>query len=180
MNLQQIRWPVVLLVLGVTLAGLFGAGYVLKSQTVDQPVRELLAGTPQLESYRVEQRNGEMEITVRFTGAVDLKETYAGLDEELRAILKGAPYRLRVEDERTPALRRAAERIDLYVAEGVATGAFAAMADRIEAEAEAAGAEARVAIDSARVYVTLTAPDGYLYSVTERTDAGRGDGGDAR
>jgi len=179
-NLQQIRWPVVLLVLAVTLAGLFGAGYVLKSQTVDQPVRELLAGTPQVESFSVEQTNGLTEITVRFASTVDLKEAYAKLDGDLRGILKGARYRLQVEDRRTPALGRASERIDIYVAEGVATGEFATMADRIEAEAEAVGAEARIGIDSERVYVTLRASDGYLFSVTERRAAGGGEGGGSR
>lgn len=180
MNLQQIRWPLVLLVLAVSLAGLFGAGYILKSQTVDQPVRELLAGTPQVESYNVQQIRGQTEVTVRFAGTVDLKEAYSQLDDNLRGIMKSVQYRLQVEDQRTPALERASERIDLYVAEGVVTGQFATMADRIEAEAAAVGAAARIGIDGERVYVTLTAPDGYLFSVTDRTGAHGGEGGGAQ
>jgi hypothetical protein len=169
MNLHQIRWPVVLLALAVSLGGLFGAGFLLKSQTVDQPLHEMLARAPQVESYTVVRSDDRQTITVRLKEAADLKKAYGDLDQEVRKILKAVPYEIKVEDRRTPELEQAAQRLDLYVQEALATGQFATMAERIEAEAAKVGARASVAVDGQRVYVSIRKGDGYLYEVVQRT-----------
>lgn len=168
MNLQQIRWPVVLLVLGITLGGLFGAGFLLKSQTVDQPLREMLAQVAQVESYTIKPVGDQQEITIRLKDSADLKEEYARLDGEIRRILKSVDYAIKVEDRRTPELEQAAKRLDLYVQEALVTGQFATMADRVEAEAQKVGAGAQVTVDGQRVYIAIKKGDAYLYSVVAR------------
>lgn len=168
MNLQQIRWPVVLVVLAVALGGLFGAGYLLKSQTVDQPLNAALSQAGQVASYSVQRTDDRHEIRVRFHAAVDLKTAYDQLEQEVGTIMRTAPYAIRVEDQRTPELESVANRIDLYVQESLVTGQFAVMAERVEAEAQKIGAVARVGVDRERVYVSLTKGDGYLYSVVDR------------
>lgn len=168
MNLQQIRWPVVLLVLAISLGGLFGAGFLLKSTTVDQPLKEMLARSAAIEQYDVKRTGDTHEITVKLKESADLKATYTSLDEEVGKLLKSVPYVIKVEDRRTPELEQAAKRLDLYVQEALATGHFATMADRLEAEAAKVGATAQVSVDSNRVYVAFKKDGGYLYSVVER------------
>lgn len=169
MNLQQIRWPVVMLVLAITLGGLFGAGFLLKSTTVDQPLKEMLSKADGIESYNV-QRTGEAhEITVRLKESADLKGSYGAIDKEIRTLLNTVPYKITVEDRRSPELTQVSKRLDLYVQEALATGQFATMADRVESEAQKMGAVAEVAVDGQRVYVALKKGEAYLYSVTERT-----------
>lgn len=168
MNLQQIRWPVVVLVLALALGAMFGGGYLLKSQTVDQPLRTMLDQAADVDSYTVVRAGDKQEITVRLKESADLKAAYDKLDEEISKILVTAPYVIKVEDRRTPELEQAAMRLDLYVQEALATGQFSTMADRVEAEAQEVGATARVGVDSRRVYVTIKKGDGHLHSVVER------------
>ncbi len=167
-NLRQIRWPVVLLVMAGVLGGLFGVGFLLKSQTVDQPLNAMLSQTAQVESFTVHRIGEKHEIRVRFRTATDLKAGYTQLDQEVAKILRTVPYEIKVEDLRTPDLEAVANRMDLYVQEALVTGQFAVMADRVEAEAQKVGAVARIGVDGDRVYLSLTKGDGYLYSVFSR------------
>ncbi|WP_374713704.1 hypothetical protein [Symbiobacterium terraclitae] len=168
MNLRQLRWPVVLAALVVTLGGLFGGGHLVRSRTVDQPLAAALSGVDGLESYRVERVGDIQEIVLLPGPGADLKETYRAAERQVRQILKDAPHAIVVADRRGESLSAVADRLDLYVAEGVATGAYAAMADRIAAEVAPIGAEAEVAVDSRRVYVAVRLGDEYLYSVVDR------------
>lgn len=168
MNLRQLRWPVVLAALVVTLGGLFGGGHLVKSRTVDQPLAAALAGVDGLESYRVERVGDLQEIVLLPGPEANLKETYRAVERQVRQILDDAPYAITVEDRRGASLSAVADRLDLYVAEAMATGAFSAMADRIAEEVEPLGAQAEVAVDSLRVYVAVRLGDEYLYSVVDR------------
>ncbi|MEW8978338.1 MAG: hypothetical protein AB2385_08025 [Symbiobacterium sp.] len=168
MNLRQLRWPVVLAALAVTLGGLFGGSQLVKSRTVDQPLAAALASVDGLDSYQVERVGDIQEIRIAPGPGASLRATYTAVDRQARQILAGAPYTIAVADRRGAALAAVATRLDLYVQEGVATGAFVAMADRIAAEVEALGAEADVAVDGERVYVTVRKGDEYLYSVVDR------------
>lgn len=168
MNLQQIRWPVVLVTLAIGLGALFGAGFLLKSQTVDQPLREMLGKAPQVESYTVSREGDRQVITVRLKPSESLKTAHRELDQEISRLLKAVPYEIKIEDRRSPELEQAAGRLDLYVHEALATGQFATMAERLEQEAQKVGATAEVAIDGKRVYVAVRKGDAYLYSVIER------------
>lgn len=168
MNLRQFRWPVALVTLAVTLAGLFGAGRLVRSQTIDQPLMTALAGLEGLVSYQVVQAGDVPEVEIHPAPDANLRDIYTEVDRRLRQILKGSPYGITVLGSPTAALERAAERMNLYLQEAVATGAFAAMADRIAAEAASMGAEAQVAVDERRVYLTVRQGDAYLYRVVER------------
>lgn len=168
MNLQQIRWPVVLLVLALSLGALFGAGSILKMTTVDRPLKEALSQAAPVDSYTVQRTGGRHQITVRLKQSADLKAAYGALDTAVGQVLESEPYAISVEDRRTPELEQVAKRLDLYVQEALVTGQFATMADRVEAEARKAGAVAEVGVDGQRVYVALRKGDAYLYSVVER------------
>jgi len=167
-NLRQLRWPVVLTALVVTLGGLFAGGQLVKSRTVDQPLATALSGVEGLESYRVERVGDLQEIVVLPGPDANLKETYRAVERQVRQVLKDAPHTITVEDRRGETLSGAADRLDLYVAEAMATGAFADMADRIAAEVHPLGAEAEVTVDGQRVYVAVRLGDEYLYSVADR------------
>ncbi len=167
-NLQNLRWPVVLATMAVALGALFGGGYLMQAQTVDAPLQTFYGSHEAVVSHTVKKTNDRYEITIELTEEADLPSAYADLIKETERILGSQPFELRVKDRRSPELERALRRVNLYVQEGLATGRFATMADRIEAEAAEAGLEAAVAVDSARVYVVLRDGDHYLYSVVER------------
>lgn len=167
-NLQNLRWPVVVATMAVSLGALFGGGYVLKNRTVDGPLQSLYSSSPGVESYAVEEQTDKYLITLKLKETPDFAGTYAQLEEETEQLLKGLPFEIKLEDGRTPALEQTQRRVNLYVQEALATGQFAAMADRVEAEAAEAGQTARLSVDNAHVYVELWGDGGYLYTVTDR------------
>jgi len=167
-NLRQLRWPVVLASLAVTLAGLFGAGRLVRSQTVDQPLLTALSGLDGLSSYQVVQVGTVPEVEVHPAPGSNLREVYTEVDRQVRVILRGGQYEIKVTGNPTAELEQVAERLILFVHEAVATGAFSAMADRIADEAAAAGAEAHMAVDEQRVYLTVRQGDACAYRVVER------------
>lgn len=167
-NLQNLRWPVVLVTMAVTLGLLMGAGLLLKNQTVEEPLKKLYAGSPSVESHTFDRQGERYEIKVKLKDVPDLAVVYRQLDEETGKVLRGLPYSLQVEDRRNGRLDETFRRVNLYVQEALATGQFATMADRAEGEAGKAGLTARVAVDSDRVFVQLHDNEWYLYSVVDR------------
>lgn len=168
MNLQNLRWPVVIATMAITLGALFGTGFIMKSHTVDEPLNSLYRGSAVVEEHKVELQNDGHVITVTLRDTPDFETAYKKLNDETRKILGSGRYTLKVADHRTPQLEQVNRRVNLYVHEALATGQFAVMAEKVEQEAAKAGATAYVAVDSDRVYVQLKYASGYLYNVVER------------
>jgi hypothetical protein len=171
MNMQNVRWPVLMGSMAVTLGLLLGIGFVFKNQTVDSPLKALYANTPVVASSEVTKSGNGYQIKVKLKDVPDLAAAYGQLNEETARVMKDLPYEIKVEDQRNEQLEQAYRRVNLYVHEALSTGRFADMADRTEAEAAKTGLKAAVAVDNDRVYVQLHAGDGYLYSVVERIGA---------
>lgn len=168
MNLQNLRWPIVIVAMAVSLGTLFGGGYLVKSQTVEEPLKAVLQGGDSIDSFTVERLEERRVIIVRLKDTPDLERTYGSLDSAVRKVLKATPYKLSVEDRRNPELEEIYRRVNLFVHEALATGHFAAMADRVEQEAARGGARARLSVDGDRVYLQLHKEGAYLYSVMDR------------
>lgn len=169
LNLQKIRWSVVMAAVAVTLAGLFGAGFVFRSQVEEQPLRQLYTQTPAVESYTIDRKDPQYVITVKLKDTSDLAATYRSLYDRTAGVLSDTPFLLQVQDHRDPQLEATYRRVNLYVQEALATGKFADMADQAQAEAAKAGETATLDVDNDHVYVTMHDGSGsYLYSVTDR------------
>lgn len=168
MNLQSLRWPVLVAAMAVTVGALFGGSLLLKSQTVDGPLESMLKGSTQVESHKIERDGANYVINVKLKDVPDLALAYSQLDKEAGKVLKGIDFDLVVEDSRSPKLEETYRRVNLYVQEALATGQYATMADRIEAEAAKNGITARMSVEGNRVFVQLHDGPAYLYGVAER------------
>lgn len=168
MNLQNMRWPVVVAVMAATLAVLFGAGYVVKSRTVEEPLKAVYAKSAALETSAVERQGDAYVITMKFKDVPDFANAYNDLRTETQKLLRESPFTMQVQDQRNDQLESSFRRINLYVQEALATGQFSAMADKVEAEAAKAGVTARLEVDQDRVYVQMHDGGAYLYSVSDR------------
>lgn len=162
------RWPVLVTTMIITLAVLFTAGYLLKTRTVDEPLEALLNASPLVESHATLRFGDRREITVTLKDTPDLERAFTTLDREVRQIVKGAPYALKIADHRSATLEATFRRVNLFVQEALVTGHYADMAQRVEHEAAQSGATARLSVDQDHIYLQLKGADGYLYSVIER------------
>lgn len=168
MNLPNLRWPVIALTLAISLTGLFGAGFVVKNRTVDEPLKTVLTSAQRVEFHRIERVGKRFEVTVLVKDVPDLGTVYTALDQEIVKILGDAPYTIKVEDRRNGELAEIARRANLYLHEALVTGRFSAMAEQVEAEAAEQGAVARLSVDGERVYLQVHKQGAYLYSVLQR------------
>jgi hypothetical protein len=98
-------------------------------------------------------------VVVRLRDGVDLEVLCETLRSRLTPILGTTPT-LVVRGPGQSALVGALEAVALPVAQGVATGQFVPMARAVAALARARGLTARVEVDAAAVYVTLTPASG--------------------
>lgn len=169
MNLQNVRWPAVVATMAVTLAVLFGAGFVLKSQTIEEPLKKVYADSPAVVSFTVDHQGDRYVIKTMLKDVPDLAQAYATLDQDTAKVMKGVPYTIQVEDRRNDKLAQNFRRVNLYVQEALATGRFATMSDQVEAEAAKDGLTARLSVDNDHVYVEMHDKDAYLYNVVSRT-----------
>lgn len=154
--------------MAVALAGLFGAGFVVKNRTVDEPLKAVYAGAPAVESYTFTRDDDQYTIQVRLKDTADLQAAYEKLNADTKKVLRAEPYTIKLEDHRNQKLEAVSHRVNLYVQEALATGEFATMADRIEQEAAKAGVTAHLTVDNDRVYVQMHDQGAYLYSVVDR------------
>lgn len=171
MNLQNLRWPVMVAAMAITVAALFGGSLLLKSQTVEEPLEALLKQSAKVESHRVERDGVKYVIHVKLKDVPDLAQTYTQLNTETSKVLKGIDFEIKLEDSRSPLLEEAYRRVNLYVQEALATGQYSAMADRVEEEAAKHGLTARMTVEGNRVFVQLHDGEAYLYGMAERMPA---------
>ena len=171
MNLQNLRWPVMVAAMAITVAALFGGSLLLKTQTVDDPLEMVLSKSAHVESHRVEKNGVNYVINVKLKEVPDLAQVYTQLNTEAGKVLKGIEFELKLEDSRSPKLEQTYRRVNLYVQEALATGQYSAMADRVEAEAAKNGLTARMTVEGNRVFVQLHDGPSYLYGVAERAPA---------
>jgi len=167
-NLQQWRWPVLMVSFGLTLGLLFGASLLIKTHTVDSPIEALLRASPVVANETLTHQGDRIAITVTLKNTDDLQRDYTALSDAVRKVAGDTPFTMKVADGRTPELEALDRRLNLYVQEALSTGHFAQMADQVTAEAAKAGAQASFTVDTNRLYLSIKSGGAYLYDVVDR------------
>lgn len=175
MNLKRDNWFTFVAALAVTVAVLVAGQLLWQKYAVARPLDAGLRGIAGVTAASWEEgKNGDLTINVTLGNNVDnLAKTYGAIDDTAKRILGRRPANVILADSRTPELESLYYDLNLPVQEGIFTGNFTAMADRIAAKARAAGAGAKVTVDAANVYIQLTRQGAALYAVVPRADAAR-------
>lgn len=174
MQWSRLRVKVILAALLVTLVVLFGGQWLYLKYSVQQPLRQILAGDGT--SYRIVDDGATLRIYVHLDNPSNLMEEYQHLNEKIRSALRNRSYQLIVEDERNQSLREAYYQSQFAIHTAIARGDFENMARKIERNAAAVGAEAKVWIDGENVYVYMCQGEHYLVEVVPRAGAQAGPG----
>lgn len=136
----------------------------------DRPVERVLAGQPELLSYRTTWTRDGLQVTVVPVPGVDLPTLYASLREQIAAVLPNRAFTLQVEDRRDATLREAMRVMRLYLEEALANGRFSWADQQVREIAARQGLDwARVAVDTNYLYVELRRGPSYLYEVLPRS-----------
>jgi len=174
MNLKRDKYITFVAALAVTVAVLVAGQLLWQKYAVARPLDAALRAIPGVAAASWEEsRNGDLTITVTLGTVDNLAKTYGEIGATAKTVLGRRPARIVLADSRTPERERLAFALNLPVQEAIKTGNFTVMAERVAAAARAAGAEARVSVDAANVYLQLARDGAALYEIVPRPEAAR-------
>lgn len=174
MNMKRDNWLTFVAALAVTVAVLVAGQLLWQKYAVARPLDAGLRGIAGVTAASWDEgRNGDLTINVTLGNVDNLPKTYGEIGDTAKNILGRRPARIALADSRTPELENLAYSLNIPVQEAIKTGNFTAMAERVAAAARAAGADARVSVDAANVYIQLARDGAALYEVVPRSDAVR-------
>jgi hypothetical protein len=172
MNFKRDNRLTFVIALAVTVAVLVAGQLLWQKFAVARPLGSGLQGIAGVTAAGWdESKTGEITINVTLGNVDNLAKTYGEIGETAKTILGKRPARINIADSRTPELEALYHAVHFHLQEAVATGNFSAMADRVDAKARAAGAEAKVYVDARSVYLQLHKAGASLYAVVPRPDA---------
>ncbi len=174
MSFKRDNWFAYVAALAVTVAVLAGGQLMWQKYAVARPLDAGLRAIAGVTAASWEEgKSGDLTINVTLGSVDNLAKTYGEISDTAKDILGRRPARIVLADSRSPELDNLAYTLNLPVQEGIYTGSFTAMADRVGAAARAAGADAKISVDAANVYIQLTRQGAALYEVVPRPDAAR-------
>ncbi|MDI3299058.1 MAG: hypothetical protein QJR08_07825 [Bacillota bacterium] len=149
---------------------LFGGQWVYRWATFTRPLQSVLAGRPEVRGYRVDLQANPPVVRVELAPVDQLQETVRSLDEALGSSLGPGRFQLEVADRRDAELVRDYYRLNLVLAEGLATGRFTTMEEQAQRLARQMGLERlTLTVDPSYLYVTMVKGSHYLYQLVPRS-----------
>lgn len=178
MNLNGLRWPVVIAAVVVTFGLLFGGVKIYRKQSVDRPLFKLYQEIKEVKDVQIEKSGRQTVVRVRLDQVANLKSTYRRLDSLARGVFGPDEFQIQILDSRSPLLEQAYHDMHLSLQEANATGAFTKMAHEVEAKQKALAIDSsRVFVDNDNLYLALYHRGAYLYEVIPRRERPNGERG---
>ena len=147
-----------LLIFGLLLGGMFV--YQIKWQ--DASILRQSQQIPGVVSAKIVKSNGQKEINVVTNKLTNLRQAC----QALQKLDDESP--IRFLDQNNEALKKVFAQLQFAFQEGIATGDFTDMEQTVRVQAEKAGIELELEIDSDAIYVILNQGDAQLIEVIER------------
>ncbi len=173
MQLQGIRVPVVALSLAFGLFLFFGLERLYLFTQVDQPLAHFLHERSDVRSFSVSDQGNRILVKIALGPVGNLRETYVSLEKGMAGIFGQRPFAIEITDNRTERLVQDFYSIHYILQEGLATGRFTEMEQKVSEVAGRNGlSQAAVYVDTRYLYVQLRRGDHYLYELVPRQPGG--------
>ena len=163
MKIGDYRFTRILMSFVLVLALILGGQRLWQAYGVDRPLNEAIADVPGVLSCHMDDQSGV--IAVKLERDADLG---AGVVELERVIARYSKDRLEVRDQRDDHLRNALASVRFQLEEGMHTGLYSDMLDRVDSRLSPLGVSYRLAIDEDRLYVSIWNGDAYLHEMIWR------------
>lgn len=165
---QGLRIKAVLVALAIGLICLFGGQWLYEKYGYQQSLQQALGEQPEVADYAVEEKNGQLVVTVRLRSADNLMPAYNELKHLVGGALGSRPFVIEIADNRDAELEELFYRSQFAVYQAIVQGSFEEMEAEVSANARDAGAETRIYIDSENLYLTFSKGDRFLAAVIPR------------
>lgn len=168
MNIKGIRIPVVIIIIVLVLAVLFGIQYIYHKINVEQPLFKLYSQTKAVQKFDIDNKSGSTIVNIDLKHTDNLGKTYQQIYQTTANVLGKNGFKLNIKDSRSPELESAYYDMQFIINEALVRGNFSQMENVIEEKAAQAGVTSRVFIDNQNIYIQLDKNKKYLYEVVPR------------
>ncbi|MDD4601861.1 hypothetical protein SDC9_09083 [bioreactor metagenome] len=171
MSNNSTRFTVTLAAIILTLALLGGGQFLWQQYAIDKPLAEVLNSIDGIDSFYLDNSNkinDTVKVHISLSNVKNLQKTYQAVHDGAIKVLGHNQISIFIHDNRTPELEQLYYTVHLYVQEGISTGNFAAMAERIQQKTSASGVETQVYVDASNVYLSFKSINADMYVVVPR------------
>lgn len=155
MQWQGLKIPVIIFTILVGLVVIFGVQWIYQKYSLQNPVNLLLSSNESVESYQMVQENNQVKITLDIKDDANLMQAYNEIQKQLAPKMGRRSFSLLLQDNRDDSLQKVWYNSQYAVYQAIAQGSYQNMAEKINREAGAAGAEVQVYIDEKNIYIRL-------------------------
>lgn len=168
MRLDDIRINVVVIIFIVVLGFAVGLQQFFHKKMVIEPVYQAFASIEGVEGVELKERDGMIVLTLSLADVEHLHTVAAKISSA--AARFSQPFQILIKDQPNETLKAAYEQMHFALEQGIATGYFVEMAERIEELALKHKVDFALRIDGSYVYLQLHDGGYYLYQIVSRRD----------
>jgi hypothetical protein len=166
----DLRWPVVLVALVLTVSCIYGVNYWRQQRFIDEPLRESLLnvnGVEDVEINNKKQKNSVTEVSILLQEVEDLSKTYKEIEGILDLAYAQDSYRIVILDKRDSYLESLYNRIHYALMEGERRGNYNNMNKEVSLllDNETSLKNYHLRVDQKRIYLQLSSEEKYLYEI---------------
>ncbi|OPY58202.1 MAG: hypothetical protein A4E55_01097 [Pelotomaculum sp. PtaU1.Bin035] len=172
MQWQGLKIPIIIFTMLAGLVVIFSAQWLYQKYIFQNPLNEVLSGNKAIESFQITTEGRLVKVTVSIKNDADLMQTYQEIQNDLALKMGRRQFYLVLKDNRDDELRQVWYNSQFAVYQAIAQGSYRDMADVINREAGAAGAEAKIYIDQKNIYIRLK-KQGYNLDEVVARDTGQ-------
>lgn len=165
--MNQIRPTTVVTALVVTLFILLSGYYLYDKYYIKNGLEEKINQVVKVEHIEIAKQENPPAVYIRSSKIKDLQVVYRKTAEIVYQKLS-PEYRIVFLDERTEKLSKLYETSSFIIHEGITTGGFQEMHNKVRQLAELEGVSCHLTIDSSNIYLELRDDHGYLFEVIPR------------
>jgi len=168
LRLDDIRINVVVVVFIVVLGLAMSLQYFIHKKAVIEPIYQAFANIDGVESVELQEQDGRIILMLALTEVEQLHTLAAEIGET--AARFSQPIRILFKDRPNETLKAAYDQMHFALEQGIATGYFVEMAERIAELAGKYQVDYALRIDGNYVYLQLHDGGNYLYKVVSRQE----------
>lgn len=168
MQWKDLKLHVIIFSLLVGLALIFGAQWMYQKYNINGPINNVLSANKAVESYQVGSEGSTLLVSVNIKSDTDLMAAYKEIRKDLERVMGSKTFMFVLSDNRDDTLEQVWYKSQYAVYQAQVQGSFMDMAEVINREALASGAEANINIDQEYIYLRLRHQDHTLDEVIPR------------
>lgn len=167
-NIGQIRIPVIIIALLITVGLLLGSLRLYNYFYVEQTVQKSITQIESVTETNVSNSNGEYTVQVKLNWNQNLQGIYNELDQIGKQYFRNTTYSIQVLDKRNQRLNNLFIDLQPLIYETLAKDEFVRMNNGVGKQVEKMDMDYYLQVDQDNVYISIRDGDYYLYEITQR------------